>query len=306
MNIQWKGSPNYDKNRKPITKIVVHWFGVGDLNSANNRFQSASSGVSAHYGVSDDTIYQWVKEEDVAYHAGNYEVNQCSIGIENDATTTKNASEKTYQTAGKLIGEICKRHSIPLDREHIIKHSEVKATACPGTLDLNRLIAIAKGGIMHEDISSEVEEKFGLKEIDRYSKYWTYEEFINDWVKLVGEYEYEKGEKDKYKKEARDLRDVVKSQAEEIQACRKEVESLSHANASQYAEIQSLQAQFSDVSRERDSLLDCCKGYEVAVPKLRAEIKALEDKILSKDPIKEYSIKEMLEEIFVRIFKGGV
>jgi len=307
MSIQWKGSPNYDKNRKPITKIVIHWFGVGDLNSANNRFQSASSGVSAHYGISDDTVFQWVKEEHVAYHAGNYEVNQESIGIEHDATTTKNASEKTYQTSGQLVADICKRHSIPLDREHIIGHNQVKATACPGTLDIDKIINLAKGDNMDIDIPSDIEEKFKLKEIDRYNKYWTYEELINDWVKLVGEYEYEKGEKEKYKKEARELREVVKSQAEEIAKILKEVESLSHANASQYAEIQSLQGQFSDVSRERDGLLDAVKGYEIVIPKLKVTISDLEDKIASQNPISEYSWQDLVSELFNRLFsKGGV
>jgi uncharacterized coiled-coil DUF342 family protein len=235
-------------------------------------------------------------------------MNQRSIGIEHDATTTKNATEKTYQTAGKLLADICKRNNIPLDRTHIIKHSEVKATQCPGTLDIDKIIKLAKEDSMNleVDIPTEVEDKFKLKEIDRYNKYWTWTQFVEDWVKLVGEYNYEKGEKDKYKKEARELREVTKSQAEEIAKCLKEIESLSKANANQYAEIQSLQAQFSDVSRERDSLLDCCNGYEVSVPKLNARIKELEAKVLSQNALADYPIKDLIGEIFDRIFKRGV
>jgi len=145
LNIIWKGSPNRDKNRTIIDRICIHWFGIGTLESANSRFQSAANQVSAHYGISGSTIWQWVKEEEVAYHAGNYAMNQRSIGIEHDATTEHLLSEESYKTSAALIKEISKRHNVPLDRQHIIKHSEVKATQCCGTVDVDRLIAMAKG-----------------------------------------------------------------------------------------------------------------------------------------------------------------
>jgi N-acetylmuramoyl-L-alanine amidase CwlA len=193
MKITWRGSPNKNDSsmRKPITTVVIHWFGVGTLESADNRFRSETGGASAHYGVSEDTIYQWVKEEEVAWHAGNWAMNQRSIGIEHDATTTKNASEKTYQTAGALLCDICKRNNIPLDRTHIIGHKEVVSTQCPGTLDINKLINIAKQSNIEDfvkmDIPSEIEEEFGLKDIKRYDKHWTYEDFIQDWVDMTDE-----------------------------------------------------------------------------------------------------------------------
>lgn len=148
MNIKWVGSPNFDTSRKPITTVVIHWFGAGNQAGADAQFQK-TPGTSAHYSVEDTTIHQYVKEEHVAYHAGNYPMNQRSIGIEHSATPDRPASEATYQTAGKLLGEICARHNIPLDREHIIKHSEVpRATQCCGTIDIDKLINIAKGGSM--------------------------------------------------------------------------------------------------------------------------------------------------------------
>lgn len=151
MTITWKGSPNYDSNRTDISVIVIHWFGMGTLSGADATFQK-QNGTSAHYAVSDTTIHQYVKEEHVAYHAGNYTVNQKSIGIEHDANPDKPLSESSYQTSGKLIAEICARHNIPLDRQHIIKHSEVpRATQCSGTIDLDKLIKIAKGEDMSDD-----------------------------------------------------------------------------------------------------------------------------------------------------------
>jgi N-acetyl-anhydromuramyl-L-alanine amidase AmpD len=144
MNIIFKGSPNKDSNRKPIDRVVIHWFGQGTLASANTRFQNAENKVSAHYGISGDTVYQWVKEEDVAYHCGNYAMNQRSIGIEHDATLDHNASNETYRTSAELIANICNHHNIPLDRDHIIGHKEVISTQCPGTLDIDRIIREAK------------------------------------------------------------------------------------------------------------------------------------------------------------------
>jgi len=126
------------------------------------------------------------------------------------------------------------------------------------------------------------------------------------WIELKNykeEYEYEKEEKEKYKKEARELRETVKSQAEEIAQLGEEIKRLDQANAGHRAEIAQLQAQFAEVSRERDSLLDCCKGYEVAVPKLNAKINDLETKLISQNPLKDYSAKELLNAFFDKIFR---
>lgn len=143
MNITWIGSPNYDTNRKTIDRIIIHWI-VGNLAAADTQFQKASPGTSAHYGIENSEVHQYVKEENVAYHAGVYTMNQRSIGIEHSADPNRPASDETYETSGELIAQISKRHNIPLDREHIIGHKEVKATQCPGTMDIDRLITIAK------------------------------------------------------------------------------------------------------------------------------------------------------------------
>jgi len=114
---------------------------------------------------------------------------------------------------------------------------------------------------------------------------------------------YERGEKEKYKKEARDLREVTKSQADSIALLNKEIESLNKAKTDLSFEISQLQAQFAEVSRERDSLTDVCKGYEEAIPKLNARIKELEGKLMSQDPLKDFTAKDLLGAFFNKIFK---
>lgn len=140
---------NGPEHRKPIDLIVIHWFGIGTLTSALNRFHKKGSGGSAHYLVSDGKIVQAVEEDHVAWHANNWPANQRSIGIEHDATAQSDAnphdlSEKDYKASAELIADIAKRYSIPLDRDHVKKHSDFSPTQCCGTVDVNKLIRLAK------------------------------------------------------------------------------------------------------------------------------------------------------------------
>lgn len=148
--MEWIPSPNFNSGRggKSIGLVVIHWFGMGTIDSAIGSFQNPVRQASAHYLISDDRLVQMVKEENTAWHAGVYDINQRSVGIEHDANPEKDLSEASYQTSGKLLREICERHGIPLDREHIKGHNEFKATQCPGTIDINKIINIAKGDNM--------------------------------------------------------------------------------------------------------------------------------------------------------------
>lgn len=158
--------PNFTKGRgtKKVEIIVIHWFGIGTLSSANTRFQNKDAQASAHYGISNNTVYQWVEEQDTAWHAGVFDINQKSIGIEHDATTTKNMSEETYITSANLIREICQRHNLPIDREHIRGHKDFKATQCPGTIDIDKLISLAKQETMSDNPILKLIEENNLTE----------------------------------------------------------------------------------------------------------------------------------------------
>lgn len=127
-----------------INKIIIHWIGEGTALGAISWFQNKNAKASAHYVVSEDKIYRCVKEEDTAWQAGDWETNLCSIGIEHDAIPDRPASELTYQTSAKLIKDICERYSIPIDRTYIIGHREVVPTQCCGTIDVDKLVKLAK------------------------------------------------------------------------------------------------------------------------------------------------------------------
>lgn len=135
---------HYDTTRVwPINKIVLH-------SSASNRqglidtFGGGTRMVSAHYGIDNDgSILAFLEEYNTAYHAGNYDVNQCSIGIEHidNGATVKLHTDAQYATSIKLVADICKFYSIPADSTHIVPHSSIVATACPNGLDVNRIIS---------------------------------------------------------------------------------------------------------------------------------------------------------------------
>lgn len=137
----WRPSPNFYKGRtQKVTKIVVHWM-VSDLKSADAHIRNSASQVSAHYGIENTTVYQWVKESDTAWHAR--QANPFSIGIEHSATPQRPASSATYATSAKLIASICRRHK--LTEKAIEPHNKYVATQCPGTLSVNKLRSMVKG-----------------------------------------------------------------------------------------------------------------------------------------------------------------
>ncbi len=140
---------NCDSNRTKIDRIVIHHNATtNDAVARHTWYVSSGHGTSAHYQVTPDKIWGCVGENYVAYHAGNYPMNQRSIGIEhlnNTGAPTWTIAEETYRNSAKLIRDICERYNIPIDRQHIIKHGEVSATGCPGGIDIDRLVAMARG-----------------------------------------------------------------------------------------------------------------------------------------------------------------
>lgn len=144
---------NWDSNRGPIQSIVLHTID-GNIEGANEKFNTPHMQVSAHYGVGlDGKLYQWVDEDNVAYHAGNYPVNQTSIGIEHEDGGDYNGvrPDVLYNTSAKLVADICKYYDFPADKEHIFRHQDVidksiykGGTSCPDLLDTDRIISMAQ------------------------------------------------------------------------------------------------------------------------------------------------------------------
>lgn len=141
MNIKFVKAANYtNTGGRKIKEIIIHWWGdpthKPNIRGIVAHFQSKLSGTSAHYVVSGAQTVQMVREQDIAYHAGNWSVNTRSIGIEIDPNTPGS----TYETVGRLVADIWARHGVVPLRPH----KAVVPTQCPGSIDLAKIEAIAK------------------------------------------------------------------------------------------------------------------------------------------------------------------
>lgn len=134
---------HFDTNRVyPINKIVLH-SSASTKQGLIDTFGGGTRMVSAHYGIDNGgEIMAFLEEYNVAYHAGNYKVNQSSIGIEHvdEGPTVKKHTNAQYDSSIKLVADLCKFYEIPCDLNHIVPHSSIVSTACPNGLDVSRII----------------------------------------------------------------------------------------------------------------------------------------------------------------------
>lgn len=119
-----------------VKDIVIHWVGNAGSSALGNRnyFESLKSkGIyaSAHYIIGlNGEIINCIPENEMAYHAGNWNVNCNSIGIENchpDWSGKFNGA--TYNSLIELIVDICKKYG--LNQNNIKRHYDITGKVCP-------------------------------------------------------------------------------------------------------------------------------------------------------------------------------
>jgi N-acetyl-anhydromuramyl-L-alanine amidase AmpD len=110
-----------------VNEIVIHDT-EGGWDASVATLQN-DSGKSVHYIVDADgsRVGQFVPEDYTAWHAGNYYVNQRSVGIEHVGYAANASGYKTalYQKSAALVKSIRSRWTVPLDRSHIFGHYQV-------------------------------------------------------------------------------------------------------------------------------------------------------------------------------------
>ncbi|KUN17502.1 N-acetylmuramoyl-L-alanine amidase [Streptomyces antibioticus] len=113
-----------------IDMVIIH-VTQGSTASAVKAFQDPGHRAAAHYIVGQDgRVTQMIRELDVAYHAGNRDYNERSVGIEHEGFVDRpeDFTAAMYASSARLTARICARYDIPVDREHIIGHVEVPGT----------------------------------------------------------------------------------------------------------------------------------------------------------------------------------
>ncbi|MFF1925580.1 N-acetylmuramoyl-L-alanine amidase [Streptomyces sp. NPDC058221] len=112
----------------PVEYVVIH-VTQETFSDAVAIFQNPAKRVSAHYVVrsADGYIDQCVREEDIAWHAGNWDYNTRSIGIEHEGYVDQPEyfTDALYEKSALLTASVCDRYGIPKDRAHILGHVEV-------------------------------------------------------------------------------------------------------------------------------------------------------------------------------------
>lgn len=135
---------NYQVGRaRVIDQITFHHI-VGDAPAAIARFRDNTQQVSATYVIgSDGTIYQCVAEKDTPYTDANFDSNSRAITIEHaGGHASVPYTEAMYKASAQLVSWIISRYNIT----RFMRHRDVsqKPTACPGNLDVERIIREAK------------------------------------------------------------------------------------------------------------------------------------------------------------------
>jgi hypothetical protein len=116
-----------------VRKIVIH-VAEGSYSGTISWFENCAAGASAHYVVSrKGGVAQCVRDEDIAWHAGWWDTNTHSIGIEHAGYIDNPEwfTRSMYHTSARLSAWCCKKYKIPIDRKHIISHSQVPG--CSGS-----------------------------------------------------------------------------------------------------------------------------------------------------------------------------
>ncbi|MDG4826316.1 peptidoglycan recognition family protein [Asanoa sp. WMMD1127] len=125
---------NHDLSDRParqkIEYIIIHDT-EGSYATTLNLVQDPTY-VSWHYTLRsvDGHIAQHVKTKDVAWHAGNWDVNARSVGLEHEGFAADGAwyTEALYRSSAKLVRYLAHRFGIPLNRQHVLGHDNVPGT----------------------------------------------------------------------------------------------------------------------------------------------------------------------------------
>jgi hypothetical protein len=180
VDIVWRGpipQSNFTVGREgnAVDVIVDHWT-VVMFEGAIRRFKDPASRLSAHYVIGQDgRVAQLVSEGDTAYHAGKFDVNLRSIGIEHEASPTMAPTDALYAASAKLHREIAARHGLTLKvGGTVLPHHAIVPTECPGTLDLDRIV---RDALEEDDMFTDEDRKMLKRVYDHLEAYeplvWT-------------------------------------------------------------------------------------------------------------------------------------
>jgi hypothetical protein len=125
-----KGEGNFTKAHRTvqsIDQIVIH-VTEGSFWGSVRWLKSPRAHASSHYVVArNGRVVQLVHLSDIAWHAGYWPTNERSVGIEHEGYTygPGGFTDAQYRASARLAAWIARRSLMPIDRRHLIGHSQV-------------------------------------------------------------------------------------------------------------------------------------------------------------------------------------
>lgn len=124
---------------RSIDKIIIH-HNAGNLTTKGCYDVWQSREASAHYQVeASGTIGQLVWDKDTAWHAGNWDANASSIGIEHADISNSpwSVSDATLDNGAHLVAALCHHYKLgrPQWYGNVFPHHAFSPTECPASLD---------------------------------------------------------------------------------------------------------------------------------------------------------------------------
>lgn len=182
MQIIQKPSPNFTKGRgtQKIEAIVIHIM-AGSLVGTDSWFATPTSQVSAHYGIGfNGEVHQYVQDADTAWHAGaivqptswsllklGINPNSYTLGIEHEGQDLSKGPVAQINATVELIRTLAAKYNVPIDRQHIIGHYQIKSSKpnCPATDKsiIDHIITLANINTTEEQVNVTIPKSKLLK-----------------------------------------------------------------------------------------------------------------------------------------------
>lgn len=192
---------NYRKgNNKKNKYIVIHYTSNnGDTAKNNADYFSGLTATqsSAHYFVDENSIWQAVKDEDVAFHCGTKKKyvhphcrNDNSIGIELCSRQYANGvyyfKPETVERAARLTATLAEKYNIAED--HIIRHHDVTGKNCPAPMVENPG-QWASFKVMVQNIRAQLNNTNAESEVEDFMNHYpTWAQTTYSWIKDMPEW----------------------------------------------------------------------------------------------------------------------
>jgi peptidoglycan hydrolase-like protein with peptidoglycan-binding domain len=150
-NSPQKNNPN--RWREPDHVVLHHWAGT-NWNNVVSMMVHRTRVVSSNVIIQDRRIGSMMEEEDRSWSLASAHWDGRSLTAECANSTVGGSwplSPETHESIARWVSDVCTRYGIPINRERVLGHREVYtrhgasyATACPGGMDLEWVVARAR------------------------------------------------------------------------------------------------------------------------------------------------------------------